>query len=151
MKKLIGCFCGLLLVLSLVTGAVAEECVQGITWLSQDKSAALWVLDCTDDATNNIASVAMTDTIFSKLRGYFLYQATVDPGATLPDANYDIVLTVAGGTTNLLGTDLSALSQTLTLKTVLSSTLAIDELLYFATTDQTVDSALFTVEFLCVK
>jgi hypothetical protein len=156
MKRLIGFFTVVLLALFTVTGALAADTVtQGLTKLSADGSSYVWVLDCIDDATDNIAATAMSDAIYSKLRGYYLYQITTDPCAAVcvaPDNGaWDVVLTVLGGTDNLLGTMCNDRSSTLTQKVLAPNMFCLDEMVYFSTTGQTANDAVFAVEFVFVK
>ena len=104
------------------------------------------------DNGDDVASTAMTTEYYNKIKGWYLYQITTDPGTTgMTNGAWDFNLTVAGGTDNLLGGICDNRSSTLTQKVLAPTIYCVDELLYFDTDDNLVDGGIAVVEILFVR
>lgn len=91
-------FLSMLLVLAMLIVPVVGMSAESVTqvWSKPEQRSALVILTATwvTDGAGALTAVAVTGT--ANKYGYFLYAIT-DPGATTPDANYDVSIKDANG------------------------------------------------------
>lgn len=105
-KKTISLIIGFFLLFTPIVFAAAPDHVHTVTKLmSGEKRMYLHEVSWqADDTTGAIADVTIPASDLKNYQGAYLYRVITDPGATAPDADYDIVLNDAYGFDVMEGT-----------------------------------------------